>query len=111
MRMLLGAIAALTSLAACNRNAETDNPAIATDEAVAERQADAPATGANSFTEDQARGRLAEQGYTDPIQLTRSEDGTWRGTATRNGQSVNVTLDYQGNITTGQGATTPPSGQ
>jgi hypothetical protein len=100
MRTLLSALTALTLLAACNPNAETDNPAVATDEAVAERQADAPAAGANSFTEDQARGRLTERGYSDPIQLTQAEDGTWRGTATQNGQSVTVSVDYQGNVTT-----------
>jgi hypothetical protein len=110
MRTLLSAAAALTLLAACNPAADTDNPAVATDEAVAERQASAPAEGATSFTEGQARDRLVERGYSDPIQLMRAEDGSWRGTATQNGQSVNVVVDYQGNVTTGQGAT-PPSGQ
>lgn len=111
MRTLLSAAAALTLLAACNPAADMDNPAVATDEAIAEREATAPAAGATSFTEGQARDRLAERGYSDPIQLTRAEDGSWRGTATQDGQSINVVVDYQGNVTTGQGATTAPGGQ
>ncbi len=104
MRMMFGAFVALAFVAACNPQADTDNAAIATEEARAERAADAPSPGANSFTEAQARSRLTEQGYSEPITLTRAEDGSWRGTATQNGQSVDVTLDYQGVITPGAGA-------
>jgi hypothetical protein len=100
MRKLTLAVGALLLAAACNPNAETDNPAVATDEAVAERTADAPATGANSFTEEQARQRLADNGYTNPTGLTQAEDGTWRGQATISGQSANVVVDYQGNVST-----------
>ncbi|WP_374450125.1 PepSY domain-containing protein [Stella sp.] len=58
----------------------------------------APAPGANSFTETQARARLEDQGYTAVSGLTKDKDGIWRGSAMRNGQKVEVALDYQGNI-------------
>jgi putative membrane protein len=30
--------------------------------------------------------------------LNKDDQGIWRGTAMKGGKSVNVTLDYQGNI-------------
>jgi hypothetical protein len=109
MRMYLSALAALALVAACNPEADTDNAAIATEENIAERSADAPSPGASSFTEAQARGRLQEHGYSEPITLTQAEDGSWRGTAMQNGRSVQVTVDYQGLITPGSGAAGTPS--
>ncbi len=58
----------------------------------------APARGANSFTEDQARGRFAKAGYAVIGKLTR-QDGVWQGTATRGGKRATVMLDYKGNVT------------
>jgi hypothetical protein len=59
-----------------------------------------PAEGANSFTEDQARSRLGEAGYTNISALTRNDDGQWTGTASQAGRQVQVMLDYKGNIST-----------
>ncbi len=59
-----------------------------------------PANGANSFTEGQARKRMAKAGYTQIGALTKDKDGVWMGTAMQNGKSVNVGLDYKGNVTT-----------
>jgi hypothetical protein len=56
------------------------------------------APGANSFTESQARGRLAKQGYSQVSGLSKGNDGVWRGTATKNGNAVQVGVDYKGNI-------------
>jgi putative membrane protein len=92
-------------LAACNPGAETNNPAVATEESTAERAATAPNVGANSFTEDQARMHLSSKGYTNPSGLTQSADGAWRGQATKDGKSVPVSVDYQGNVTTMEGTT------
>jgi hypothetical protein len=100
MRKLALVVGALLLAAACNPNADTDNPAVATDNAAAERAADAPSQGANSFTEDQARQRLADNGYTSPGPLMQAADGTWRGQATINGETADVVVDYQGNVTT-----------
>jgi hypothetical protein len=107
MRVLITTLGAVAFLAACNPSADTDNPAVATDEAIAERAADSPSAGASSFTQEQARERIVAQGYTDPSALTQAADGTWSGQATRNGQTVQVTVDYQGNVTPQSGAGSP----
>ncbi len=72
-----------------------DTPAIATPD---DKNATAPVEGANSFTEDQAKERLVEAGYADITGLTLDDKGVWRGTAMKDGKSVNLALDYQGNI-------------
>ena len=64
----------------------------------APHQVAAPATGANSFTESQARGRLAKAGYTGVSKLTKS-NGLWQGTAVKGGKRATVMLDYKGNVT------------
>jgi hypothetical protein len=60
--------------------------------------------GANSFTEGQARQHILNSGYTDVTGLTKGQDGVWRGTATHNGASVQVAMDFKGNVTEAQGA-------
>ncbi|MBU8539723.1 hypothetical protein [Falsiroseomonas tokyonensis] len=62
------------------------------------RREGAPLSGANSFTEGQARARIADAGYADVQQLRLDEQGVWRGRAMRNGQMTGVAMDYQGNI-------------
>ncbi|MCA1367301.1 PepSY domain-containing protein [Bradyrhizobium sp. BRP14] len=59
----------------------------------------APVPGKNSFTEDQARERIREAGYTDVTGLKLDDRGIWRATAMKDGKSVTVALDYQGNVT------------
>ncbi len=59
----------------------------------------APARGHNRFTEGQAKKRLAKQGYT-VTSLTKDASGAWMGMAMKDGKSVNVMLDYKGNVTT-----------
>jgi periplasmic protein CpxP/Spy len=54
--------------------------------------------GANSFTEGEARARLARAGYADVGDLRKDADGIWRGTARRGGQTVRVGLDFKGNV-------------
>ena len=54
--------------------------------------------GANSFTEGQARSRLDEAGFKDVKDLKKDDSGIWRGTATRDGKSVKVGLDFKGNV-------------
>ena len=57
------------------------------------------AEGANSFTEDQARGRLTKAGYTRIGDLKKDDKGHWVGTAVKKGKKTNVALDYKGNVT------------
>jgi hypothetical protein len=75
----------------------THNPAIKNNDAA---HVSAPASGANSFSEDQARGRLTKAGYQSVSALTKDKDGVWRGMATKAGKKVHVGLDYKGNVTT-----------
>lgn len=58
------------------------------------------ASGENSFTENQARTRLEQNGYSNVSSLTQDPNGVWRGTALRNGTTVAIGLDYKGNIST-----------
>ncbi len=60
--------------------------------------ADQPAKGANSFTMGQARHRIAKKGYSHVKGLAKDGDGVWRGTATKDGQPIQVWLDYKGNV-------------
>ena len=57
------------------------------------------AKGHNSFTESQAQGRIAKAGYTDVTALAKNKNGVWQGKAMKDGQPVNVALDYKGNVT------------
>ncbi len=58
----------------------------------------APVPGANSFTMGQARARIQHDGFTQVSGLHKDRRGVWRGKAMKNGQSVNVALDYQGKV-------------
>ena len=58
----------------------------------------APVPGANSFTESQARDRIQDKGFTQVNALSLDSKGVWRGKAMKNGQSVDVSMDYQGNV-------------
>ena len=78
-----------------NNNAPS-NPAVKTTEG---NNPGAPAPGANSFTEGQAKARIEARGYANVTGLNKDAKGFWRGTAMKDGKSVNVTLDYQGNVT------------
>ena len=44
------------------------------------------------FNEKQARLHLARQGYKSISPLTRDQEGTWRGTANKNGKNVLVAV-------------------
>jgi len=59
----------------------------------------APVPGANSFTMAQAKKRLEDQGYTQVSTLAKESNSIWRGHAMKDGKAVDVSLDYQGNIT------------
>ena len=57
-----------------------------------------PLPGANSFTENQARERIQNNGFANVTGLRKDDNGIWRGIATRNGAEVPVAVDYQGNV-------------
>ena len=62
----------------------------------------APLKGANSFTEGQAKDRAVAHGLTDVGELKKDADGIWRGTAKHDGKTVNVAVDFKGNVVTSQ---------
>lgn len=61
----------------------------------------APVPGANSFTESQAKSAIEKAGYSDVSALTKDDKGIWRGTASKDGKSTAIALDYQGNVVAG----------
>jgi hypothetical protein len=92
---------ALTGTALAQTPAATNSttpPAVATGNADSNTAA-APVAGKNSFTETQARKRLQKHGYHSVSMLKLDDSQVWRGTATKAGKSVDVSVDYQGNIT------------
>ena len=69
----------------------------------APRKADegAPLKGANSFTEGQAKDRAIGHGNVDSVAtLKKDDDGIWRGTGTQAGKTVEIAVDYKGNVVT-----------
>ena len=59
-----------------------------------------PAHGANSFTQKQARRRIAQRGFTQVKDLTKDDQGVWHGTAMQKGAAVKVWEDYKGSVGT-----------
>ena len=58
----------------------------------------APLKGANSFTEGQAKDRAVAAGFTSVSSLAKDGDGIWRGSAMKDGKSVEVAVDFKGNV-------------
>ena len=58
----------------------------------------APQPGANSFTEGEAKSRIENAGYTEVSDLKKDDQGIWRGSASKGGKPVKISLDYKGNI-------------
>lgn len=54
--------------------------------------------GANSFAESQARDLLEKQGYSNVSPLMNDKDGIWHGKATKDQKTVDVSVDYRGQI-------------
>jgi hypothetical protein len=57
-----------------------------------------PAPGANSFAESQARKLIESEGYGNVSPLVNDSQGIWRGTATKSGARMNVSVDYKGHV-------------
>jgi hypothetical protein len=81
---------------AANKSDSTAPAAVST--ADNPRTTAAPVAGANSYTEGQARARMEEKGFGNVTDLKKDDKGVWRGTATKDGKSATVALDYQGNV-------------
>ena len=96
--VLLGLLASGAAVAQdASTNSSTNPPAVATGHADSKTSA-APVGGRNSFTQKQAAHRLRDHGYGQVNGLTKDDQGVWHGTAVKDSASVNVSVDYQGNI-------------
>ena len=79
-------------------NTTTASPPAVTTSNADSKTAAAPVKGANSFTMDEARRRIEAGGFTQVTDLKKDNDGIWRGQAMKDGASVPVFCDYQGNV-------------
>ena len=106
-------LAAVLALAAGGAIAQTQNPpakdgpqnSAINSESSSNRQVNAPVAGANSFTEGEAKSRIERMGFASVADLKKDDNGVWRGRAMKDGKTVDVSLDYQGNVIQGQGTT------
>jgi hypothetical protein len=111
-------VAAVLAFAATGAVAQSQNPpankgpqnsAINSSDS-SNRQVTAPVAGRNSFTEGEAKSRIEKSGFSNISNLKKDDNGVWRGRATKDGKTVDVSLDYQGNvIQAGAQGTTAPS--
>jgi putative membrane protein len=46
----------------------------------------------------QAKDRIEKSGYSSVSGLTKDANGVWRGKASKDGNTSDVSLDYQGNV-------------
>ena len=88
------AVPAVAQQRPANRDANT--PAVNTPNSPPNQGA--PVAGANSFTEGQAKSRIEDKGFKNVSGLKKDDAGVWRGKANQNGQAVNVSVDFQGNV-------------
>ncbi len=86
--------AAAQTSAPANSN-DGNTPAVATPET---KNPTAPVEGANSFTEEQAKTRIEEAGYSDVKDLKKDDKGIWMAVGMKDGKSVMISMDYQGNV-------------
>jgi hypothetical protein len=96
--VLTAAILSLAGVAfAQNSPAQTgpQNPAV---KSMHDNNSMTPVAGANSFTRSEAVKQIEAKGYTHVAGLKKDKDGVWRGTATKDGHSGPISVDYQGNV-------------
>jgi hypothetical protein len=99
LALTLALMAAAISTAAVAQPANRDANTPAVNAPNAPPNAGAPVAGANSFTEGQAKSRIETNGYANVSELQKDDQGVWRGKATKDGKTVSVSLDFQGNVT------------
>lgn len=94
--LIASAIPALAQTARPPANRDANTPAVNSPNSPP--NPGAPVAGANSFTEAQAKSRIEDRGFKSVSALKKDKDGVWRGRAQQNGKSVNVSVDFQGNV-------------
>jgi hypothetical protein len=89
---------AMSLLAAGSAYAQTNAQQPGTSQAQIAAPTVAPVSGANSFTQGQARSRIEADGFGDVKSLRKDSKGVWHATAMKDGRVENVYLDYQGKV-------------
>jgi hypothetical protein len=59
---------------------------------------DAPLKGADGLSEGDAKDRALVAGYSAISSLVKDGDGTWRGSAMKDGKSTKIAIDDKGNV-------------
>jgi hypothetical protein len=99
LRIVLAVCAALSASAALAQTpAAQSGPNNNAVNSAGKNNSDAPVAGRNSFTESQAKSRIEGAGYTQVTDLKKDENGVWRGKGSKGGATVDVSLDFQGNV-------------
>ncbi len=62
----------------------------------------APVAGRNSFTEGQAKSKIEDAGFKSVSDLKKDDNGVWRGKANKDGKTMQVSVDFQGNVNAAQ---------
>jgi hypothetical protein len=52
----------------------------------------------SGVTEGQAKSRIEAGGYSNVTELKKDDSGVWRGKGMKDGKSVTVSVDFQGNV-------------
>jgi hypothetical protein len=101
MRLIVlttAAISLCASIAYAQDNAAQTGPANPAVKAMHDNNSSTPVAGANSFTKSEAIKQIKAKGYTHVTKLEKDQSGVWRGTATKDGQTGPISVDYQGNV-------------
>jgi hypothetical protein len=94
--LMIAAVLALGTTAASAQHQNTpaqsrpDNPAVNT--------TGTSDSGASSLNDGQVKRLIEESGFSHVSELRKDENGIWRGKAMKDGKSINVGLDLQGNV-------------
>ena len=96
--------AAATAFAASSASAQNppaqSGPNNSAVNSAGQNNSDAPVAGRNSFTEGQAKSKIEDADFTNVTELTKDDNGVWRGKASKSGSATAVSVDFQGNVNT-----------
>jgi hypothetical protein len=96
--MTAAAISVLTLAATAQNMPAQSGPQSPAVKSTDSNNSSTPVKGANSFTMAEARSHIVAKGYSHVAKLHKDANGVWQGTATKDGKSGPVSLDYQGNV-------------
>jgi hypothetical protein len=99
LKIVLAVCAAINASAAMAQTdaakSEPNNNAV---NSAGQNNSTAPVAGRNSFTEGQAKTRIEGAGYKNVSALEKDANGVWRGKGSKDGATINVSVDFEGNV-------------